>query len=170
MHSDDKYKEILSHENALFNFARRFTQDTATANDLVSGTYEKAIKSLKTFQSGTNAKAWLFKICRNLYYDLCRKQKSQPTTVDVDGIKNQPLTEITSSNPNIWDEENIGKHIGDELMIALSKIDKHRRELILLCAQGFSYEEMAEITSTTLNTVRSRLKRGRDELILLLRK
>jgi RNA polymerase sigma-70 factor, ECF subfamily len=170
MHSDAITNELISHANALFNFARRFTQDTATANDLVSETYEKANKALKTFQPGTNSKAWLFKICRNNYYDLCRKQKSQPKMVDVDGIKNPPILEPTSSSPFIWDDENIGTHIGDELLIAISKIDPHRRELILLSAQGFSYEEMAEITNTALNTVRSRLKRGREETIRYLKK
>jgi RNA polymerase sigma factor (sigma-70 family) len=163
MPSDAITNELMSHSDALFTFARRFTQDTSTANDLVSETYVKALKSLKTFQPNTNAKAWLFKICRNHFYDLCRKQKSQPTIVDVDGIKNPPISELTSSNPDIWAEENIGKHIGDELLNAIGKIDPHRRELILLCAQGFTYEEMAEITNTTLNTVKTRLKRGRDD-------
>jgi RNA polymerase sigma-70 factor, ECF subfamily len=169
MSSDAITNELMSHANALFNFARRFTQDAATADDLVSETYEKAIKSVKTFQPGSNSKAWLFRICRNSYYDLCRKQKSQPTIVDVEGIKNPPLVEPNSSNPDVWGK-NIGVHIGDELLEAMGKIDKHRRELLLLSAQGFTYEEMAEITNTTLNTVRSRLKRGRDEMVMLLKR
>ena len=53
----------------LYNFARWLTQDTAEADDLVQETYTKALRGFSSFQSGTNFRAWMYRILRNSFLE-----------------------------------------------------------------------------------------------------
>src|SRR4028119_887795 len=67
---DQKYrifnKEFMPHIDSMYNFAFRLTMDEDDANDLVQDTYLKAFRFINSFQKGTNAKAWLFRILKQI--------------------------------------------------------------------------------------------------------
>lgn len=67
--------ELLPHADALYNFAYHLTYNEADANDLVQETFMKAFRFINLYESGTNSKAWLFKILKNAFINEYRKKK-----------------------------------------------------------------------------------------------
>lgn len=80
-------KEAMPHMDALFNFALRMTGDSDDVNDLVQETYLRAFRFFDKFEKGTNCKAWLFRIMKNTYISIYRKQSIEPGKVDSDEIE-----------------------------------------------------------------------------------
>ena len=160
-------EELLPHINALHNFAYNLTMDEARANDLVQETYLKATRFVKSYQKGTNAKAWLFRILKNAYINEFRKKSRRPSKVDIDEVsvysetaeKGKPVA-YTDLRSDLFD------HImGDEVTHALERLPEEFKTVILLCdIEGFSYEEIADIIDKPIGTVRSRLFRARNLL------
>src|SRR5690625_7467159 len=67
-------EEIIPHLDALYNFALRLTADPNDAEDLVQDTIVKAYRFFTSYEKGTNAKAWLFRILKNSYINNYRKR------------------------------------------------------------------------------------------------
>jgi RNA polymerase sigma factor (sigma-70 family) len=144
-------KEFMPHINALYNAAFRFTTDEDDANDLVQDTYLKAFRFISSFQQGTNAKAWLFRILRNSFINDYRRKSKEPSKVDYQDVE-------TFYN-------------SEDAETALNALDVDFRTVIILCdVEGFTYEEMAKILDIPIGTVRSRLHRARNLLKEKLRK
>ncbi len=164
-------KELFPHLEALKTFAFHLTYDDSTAEDLVQETYLKAHKFIDRYVSGTNGKAWLFKILKNAYINEYRKKSKSPKTVDYDGVliwqdnENMPTKGYGDLRQDLFDER-----MGDEVTIALNALPLDFRTVILLCdVEGFTYEEIAKILDLPIGTVRSRLFRARNMLKELLR-
>jgi RNA polymerase sigma-70 factor (ECF subfamily) len=75
-------KEFMPHLDALYNFAYHLTFNEEDANDLVQDTFLKAFRFLDSYERGTNAKAWLFKILKNSFINEYRRKVRQPGEVD----------------------------------------------------------------------------------------
>ena len=75
-------EEFLPHIDSMYNFAYRLTFDEDDAKDLVQETYLKAFRFIDSFQEGTNAKAWLFRILKNSFINDFRKKSKEPSKVD----------------------------------------------------------------------------------------
>src|ERR1044071_10150778 len=75
-------QEFMPNINAMYNFAYRLTLDSDDAKDLVQDTYLKAYRFINSFQKGTNAKAWLFRILKNSFINDYRKKSKEPNKVD----------------------------------------------------------------------------------------
>ena len=160
-------EEFFPHINALYNFAFRLTTDEADANDLVQDTYLKAYRFIESYISGTNAKAWLFKILKNSFINNFRKKSKQPEKVDYETVEpyynNQDDSDYTVT-PDLRTEM-FSALIGDEVSKALNDLPVDFRVIILLCdIEGFTYEEIAKIIDIPIGTVRSRLHRARNML------
>lgn len=158
--------EFMPHINSMYNFAYRLTYDEDDSKDLVQDTYLKAFRFINSFQEGTNAKAWLFRILKNSFINEFRKKSKQPAKVDyqeVEGYYNSERTEKSiTSDLRIDSIKNL---IGDEISLALNALDVDFRTVIILCdLEGFTYEEMAKILDIPIGTVRSRLHRARNIL------
>src|SRR5690554_6453194 len=80
-------KEFLPHIDSMYNFAYRLTFDEDDAKDLVQETYLKAFRFINSFEQGTNAKAWLFRILKNSFINDFRKKSKQPTKVDYQEVE-----------------------------------------------------------------------------------
>ena len=168
----DKEKKRLFHEefmpniNALYNFAYKLTFDEDDAKDLVQDTYLKAYRFIHSFQKGTNAKAWLFRILKNSFINDFRKKSKQPSKVDyqeVEGYYNSEATQKSLTTDLRIDT--IKNMMGDEITTALNSLDVDFKTVIILCdLEGFTYEEMAKILDIPIGTVRSRLHRARNVL------
>jgi RNA polymerase sigma-70 factor (ECF subfamily) len=159
-------EELFPHMEALKTFAYHLTYNEDDADDLVQETYLKAHKFLENYHSGTNAKAWLFKILKNAYINEFRRKRRQPKRVDFENAVNF-LEDQENNNRKIQDstEAFYESELGDEVTLALNSLPQEFHEVIFLCdVEGFSYEEIAEITGLPIGTVRSRLFRARNAL------
>ena len=158
--------EAEPHMDALYNFAVSLTTDRDDAYDLVQETYIKAFRFFDKFETGTNCKAWLFRIMKNTYINDYRKRSKQPEKVDYNDVENF-YEEIKASfvNNNHLEEEIFRNLLGDEITGAIESLSDDFKTVIVLCdLEGFSYEEIAEITESPIGTVRSRLHRARKIL------
>lgn len=160
-------KEFMPHIDSMYNFAFRLTNDEDDANDLVQDTYLKAFRFINSFERGTNAKAWLFRILKNSFINDYRKKSKEPSKVDYQEVE----TTYNSTEDAEMDAttdlrtETVQDMIGDEVANALNSLPVDFRTVIILCdIEGFTYEEMAKILDIPIGTVRSRLHRARNLL------
>jgi RNA polymerase sigma factor (sigma-70 family) len=159
-------KEFLPHIDSMYNFAYRLTFDEDDAKDLVQDTYLKAYRFIESFERGTNAKAWLFRILKNSFINDFRKKSKEPSKVDYNEVETYYNSENVDK-PITTDLriETVQDMIGDEISNALNTLDVDFRTVIILCdLEGFKYDEMAKILDIPIGTVRSRLHRARNLL------
>ncbi len=139
-------------------FAISLTGDHHRANDLVQETLLKAWANRDSFEVGTNLKAWLFTILRNTYFSEIRKRRRE--IQDVDGKAASQLVSPPEQHGHL-DLADFRK--------ALTSLSPDQREALLLVgAEGFSYEEAADIAGCAVGTVKSRVNRARARLAELM--
>ena len=159
--------EFYPHADALYTFAYNLTYNDADADDLVQETYMKAFRFIASYNEGTNAKAWLFKILKNAFINHYRKRSKQPNKVDFEDIVNYQNQEDGTNLTGYVDlrEELYQNMMGDEITMAVNSLPVDFRVVIFLCdIEDFSYEEISKIVDIPIGTVRSRLHRGRNML------
>ena len=162
--------EFLPLADALYAFAYRLTTDATQAEDLVQETYLKAWRFIGRYTEDTNAKAWLFRICRNAFINEYRSKKSRPYKVDYEDIVVYHNEDDPVSPRYFGLHEEMGnKLIGDEVTLALNALSPAFRTVVLLDLEDFTYEEIAAILEIPIGTVRSRLHRARNVLAEKLR-
>lgn len=163
---EDFEEEIIPHLDALYNFALRLTSDPNDAEDLVQDTIVKAYRFFSSYEKGTNAKAWLFRILKNSYINNYRKKSKQPNQVDYDEVATFYET-IRAERTDTSDLEDrmFRDLIDDDISNALEELPEDFRTVVLLCdVEGFTYEEIANMLDVPIGTIRSRLHRGRNLL------
>ncbi len=150
--------DLLAAIPSLRAFAVSICGNSDRADDLVQETLVKAWGNLGSFAEGTNLTAWLFTILRNIYYSEFRKRRREAP--DPDGIIAGRLIAPESQHAHM-----------DflDFQQALQKLPLDQREaLILVAAQGMSYEEAAAICGCAPGTMKSRVNRGRNRLTELM--
>ncbi len=160
------HNEFMPHINSMHNFAYRLTLDPDDANDLVQDTYLKAYRFIDSFEKGTNAKAWLFRILKNSFINDYRKRSKEPSKIDYQEVESYYNSEDVNRQitPDLRVDA-VKDMIGDEISNALNSLDVDFRTVIILCdLEGFKYDEMAKILDIPIGTVRSRLHRARNLL------
>ena len=158
-------KELMPHVNSMYNFAYRLTFDEDDAKDLVQDTYLKAFRFINSFERGTNAKAWLFRILKNSFINEYRKKSKQPAKVDYNEVASYYNPDDAGKGITDLPLETVQHMIGDEITVALNALPVDFRTVIILGdLEGFTYEEMAKILDIPIGTVRSRLHRARNML------
>jgi RNA polymerase sigma-70 factor, ECF subfamily len=145
----------------LYNFAHWLTQDREEAEDLVQETYTKALRGFRSYQQGTNFRAWIYQILRNTFLTSRTGLKSaSAVSLDEDeGAQNVPLTNETP--------ETILLQRSDQELVqeALARLAVPYREILLLCEfEEMSYQEIAATLAIPIGTVMSRLSRARRAL------
>ncbi|HLR77306.1 MAG TPA: sigma-70 family RNA polymerase sigma factor [Balneolaceae bacterium] len=162
----DFEEEIIPHLDAMYNFALRLTADPSSAEDLVQDSIVKAYRFFNSYEKGTNAKAWLFRILKNSYINNYRKQSKQPGKVDYDEVASFYET-IRADRTDTSDLEDrmFRDLIDDDISKALDELPEDFRTVVLLCdIEDFTYEEIANMLDVPIGTIRSRLHRGRNLL------
>lgn len=159
-------REFMPLIDSLYNFAYRLTLDEDDANDLVQETYLKAYRFFDSYEQGTNAKAWLFRILKNSFINEFRKKSKEPSKVDYNEVETFYNSDEVDENITVdLRVESISDMIGDEVATALNSLAVDFRTIIILCdLEGFTYEEMSKILDIPIGTVRSRLHRARNLL------
>lgn len=154
----DPRDEIVTHLPAMRAFAISLTRNVSAADDLVQDAIVKAWSNLEKFQAGTNMRAWLFTILRNTFYSDRRKTKRE--VADPDGA----IAAGVAGKP-----EHDARLAFNEFLAAFDSLTpEHREVLVLVGAEGFSYEEAAEMMGVAVGTVKSRANRARSRLAELL--
>lgn len=161
-------QEFVPHMSALYNFAYKLTLSEENAKDLLQETSMKAYRFINSFEQGTNAKAWLFRIMKNSFINDYRKKSKAPGMVDYQEVEsyynsdNADKQQVITSDLRV---DSIKDLLGDEITNALNSIDVDFRTVIILSdLEGFKYDEMAKILDIPIGTVRSRLHRARNLL------
>ncbi len=162
---EDKNKEFediaIQYQVSLYNAALTMTRDESDAQDLVQDSYLRAYRFFDRFESGTDFKAWLFKILRNVYINKYHKESRAPQMVDIrDIVESGVLKAALTPENEIFDEL-----FDDEITSAMNSLPEDFRFAVILSdLEGFSYREIAEILNCPIGTVMSRLYRGRSLL------
>jgi RNA polymerase sigma-70 factor (ECF subfamily) len=151
---DDLVAEV-SHLRA---FAISLSSSVSLADDLVQETLLRAWSKSNMFQLGTSLRAWLFTILRNIYYSNHRKHVREVQDSDGAYARRHIVTGDQESHLDL-----------EDLLKALTRLPAEQREaLILVGANGLSFEEAAEICDAEIGTIKSRMSRARSKLVELL--
>jgi RNA polymerase sigma-70 factor (ECF subfamily) len=159
MDTDAAFREqLVAIIPALRSFARGLCGRQDMADDLAQDAMTRAWAARASYEHGTNFRAWIFVILRNQFYSTIRKN-SRMTSWDPE-VAERVLVEAPSQQDGI--------HVSD-VAKALQKLPAEQREVLLLIgANGTSYEEAAEIAGCAIGTIKSRLARGRKALAALI--
>jgi len=170
LQQDPRHKEFeqqtLPHMEVLYNYALRMTGNKEDAKDLLQETFLKAYRFWDKFEQGTNLRAWLFRIMKNTYINLYRKEAKEPDKVDYEEIEGYyNLIRDQNSDDNDLQQKIFGQLLDDDVSKALESLPEEFRTVVILCdIEGLAYEEIAEFLQIPVGTVRSRLHRGRKLL------
>lgn len=157
------YEECLPRLDDVSAFAMYLCRDPNDSGDLVQETMLKAFTNISSYRKGTNARAWLFQICRNTFINSARRKKHELTR-DESGDRSQNERQRSIQDYQLRDES-----FSDEVMEALQAIPNDCQTALLLCdVEGYSYDEIARLTKTRPGTVRSRIFRGRKAMARML--
>jgi RNA polymerase sigma-70 factor, ECF subfamily len=157
-------EDALALSDQVYRVARHLVGSREEAEDLMQETYARAFRSWRSFQPGTNLRAWLLRILTNLNIDRGRKRQRTPET--------QPLEEgdyflynklEAAVGDGAADEERVVERLSqDSIVSALSAVPHDFRDAVVLVDIGdFSYADAAQILDIPIGTVMSRLHRGR---------
>ncbi|MCJ2122681.1 sigma-70 family RNA polymerase sigma factor [Methylobacterium sp. J-077] len=151
----DFRSDIIKALPALRTFALSLVGDVSRADDLVQETFVKAWANQARFRPGTNFTAWLFTILRNQFYSELRKNRRE--IEDVDGTHAGQMTSL-SDQEDASTLKVVWKQLGT-LPAA------QRQALLLVGAEGHTYEEAASKLGCQVGTVKSRVSRARSSLL-----
>lgn len=150
---------LLKNTEFLKPFAITLTRDNETAKDLLQETMYRALANQDKYNVGTNIKAWLYTIMRNIFINNYRKKSRQNTVFD--NTPNEFLidyNQVTIANPA---ESNLKlKEIGK----AIHGLPEIFRNPFLLYYDGYKYHEIAEMLEEPLGTIKSRIHFARKLL------
>lgn len=139
----------------LYHAALSFTRNEHDARDLVQECYLRALRGLSSFREGTNFRAWMYTILRNVHLDQCRRRKIEPVT-----LKGEEASPVALPPPARSVED-----LSGGLRRALDRLSPSHRLLLFLCdVEGFSYREISDILGCPMGSVMSGLFHARQNL------
>ena len=166
----DFHEEALPHMDAVFRFALRLSGAQDQAEDLVQETFLRAYRAWDQYTPGTQCKSWLFTICRNVF--LRQKERGQRHDEIVSENVDRSAGPFEVVNP-VWvkaveaDPEGdfFASIVDEEVLSRIQELpEDYRTAVILSDLEGFTYQEIADMTDVPVGTVKSRLFRGRRVL------
>ncbi len=150
---------LLSNAEFLKPFAITLTRDTEAAKDLFQETMYRALVNEDKYKVGTNVKAWLYTIMRNVFINGYRRKAKQQTIFDA--TPNEAL--LNSNQLSVMnDAASILNH--KELQKAIYNLPEIFKTPFMLYFDGFKYHEIAEVLNEPLGTIKSRIHFARKLL------
>jgi RNA polymerase sigma-70 factor (ECF subfamily) len=158
-------RAALDQLDALYNLARRLTGNEGDAEDLVQDTFARALGARSQFVAGTNVKAWLFRILRNLFIDKYRRARSSPVQ-DRESPEDSSEDAGPAREPLRGDDEleRLRGIVAEDIESALQSLSADARTVVLLDLEGFTEGELGEVLGCSVGTIKSRLSRARATL------
>ena len=159
MSSKDFDEVLVENADFLKPFAINLTRDTEAANDLFQETLYKALANKEKYYTGTNIKAWLFTIMRNIFINNYRRKAKQNTIFDStpnDFLLNQSQVSTANAAESILKLKDIQQ--------AIHHLPEIFRNPFLLYFDGYKYHEIADMLGEPLGTIKSRIHFARKLL------
>jgi RNA polymerase sigma-70 factor (ECF subfamily) len=157
-------EEALQLSDQVYQVARRLAGSREEAEDLVQETYARAFRAWRSFEPGTNLRAWLFRILTNLNIDRGRRIQRSPDTQPLeenDYFLYNKLEESTADQ-NVDERRVVERLSQNDAVSALADLPHDFRDVVLLVdLADFTYSDAAQILDIPIGTVMSRLHRGR---------
>jgi RNA polymerase sigma factor (sigma-70 family) len=150
---------LLSNADFLKPFAINLTRDTEAANDLYQETLYKALANHDKYNAGTNIKAWLFTIMRNIFINNYRRKAKQKTIFD--STPNDYLINLKQATVSNDAETNLRMK---EINKAIRQLPDIFKTPFLLYFDGYKYNEIADALHEPLGTIKSRIHFARKLL------
>ncbi|MBW2731057.1 MAG: sigma-70 family RNA polymerase sigma factor [Deltaproteobacteria bacterium] len=147
--------------------ALRLTRDERDAEDLVQDAMVRAYRFFDSYESGTNIKAWLFRILTNTFYNDIRKTKNiKRLESDAEtGGHFERFISASSVQGRFAEDALLDSLTNEKIKEAIDSLLPEFATVVILCdVHGFSYKEIAEIADCPVGTVMSRLYRARKQL------
>jgi len=156
-------EDALALSEQVYRVARHLAGSREEADDLVQETYARAFRSWRSFQPGTNMRAWLLRILTNLNIDRGRRQQRAPQMQPLEANDYYLYDRLSEDGDGISDEQRVVERLSqDDIVTALSAVPHDFRDVLVLVDLGdFSYADAAQILDIPVGTVMSRLHRGR---------
>ncbi len=141
----------------LKRFALSLSRKPDVAEDLVQITAERALRARHQFDPTTRLEAWLFRILRNAWIDMIRRDATRGEAVDID--------ETPQPDPVDSAAQNDDRLLLQAVQAAMATLPEDQRAVLhLVCVEGLSYAETAHTLDIPKGTVMSRLSRARIAL------
>jgi RNA polymerase sigma-70 factor (ECF subfamily) len=143
----------------LYNFAHWLTGNRADAEDLVQETYAKALKGFRSFEEGTNLRAWMYRILRNTFLTSRTGLAAMATSSLEDEGEEAELRMAEEETPEslLMRQQNYASVVD-----TLARMPVVHREILLLCEiEEMPYREIAQVLGIPVGTVMSRIARAR---------
>ena len=150
------FEYILTfYEKAIYNYILRILKNSQNAKDITQETFLKVYTHRSSIDPEKNIKTWIFTIATNTTYDFLRgKKRKKEISLDEEN-------ETISGLKAYYVEEGLVSDVDK----ALNQINtEYRKVLLLFYQQGFDYKEIAEILEMPINTVKSQIRRGKEQL------
>ncbi|HJQ74675.1 MAG TPA: sigma-70 family RNA polymerase sigma factor [Gaiellaceae bacterium] len=157
-------EDALALSDQVYRVARHLANSREDADELMQETYARAFRSWRSFQPGTNMRAWLLRILTNLNIDRGRRQQRAPQMTPLEANDYYLYDRLAADNEDgVSDEDRVVERLSqDDIVSALSAVPHDFRDVIVLVDLGdFSYADAAQILDIPVGTVMSRLHRGR---------
>lgn len=160
--------EALPHLGRVLGAARRLTAHAAEAEDATQETFLRAYRTFENFETGTNARAWLFTILYSVCSNRRRKTQKEPIGSSEEDLESQASRLLVEGDweAPLLEMADLGVFgTGPEVEAALLQLSAPARAVVLLVdLEELTYEEAAEVLGCPVGTVRSRLSRARRQL------
>lgn len=150
---------LLANAEFLRPFAITLTRDNETAKDLFQETLFRALANKEKYNIGTNIKAWLYTIMRNVFINDYRKKARQNTVLD-----STPNDFLLDYNQTTTDNNAVATLQLKEIQASIHQLPDIFRKPFLLYFDGFKYHEIAGMLKEPLGTIKSRIHFARKLL------
>lgn len=159
MPTTDFNEVLLENADFLKPFAINLTRDSEAANDLYQETLYKALANKEKYNVGTNIKAWLFTIMRNIFINDYRRKAKQRTIFD--STPNDYLINLKQATVTNGAETDMRMK---EITAAIHQLPEIFKIPFQLYFDGYKYQEIADLLAEPLGTVKSRIHFARKLL------
>ena len=155
---------VMAYQGMAYNVAYRIVGDADVAADACQDAFLSAFKGIRKFRGGS-FKSWVLRIVTNACYDQLRYKGRRPTNSLEEVAENPDYSPKLVNGRERPEEHALRQELSELIQEGINSLPPDQRTaLVLSDVQGFSYQEIAEVTEVSLGTVKSRLSRARTKL------
>ena len=151
--------DIMQYDRILRPFAFNLVKSREECDDLIQDTFYRAIANKDKFAEGTNIKAWLFTIMKNIFINNYRKNQKRNTITD-----SSPNQYLLNSTKKTVANDGDRTFMSEEISKAMREVSSDFTEPFMMYFKGFKYQEISEQLALPLGTVKSRIFFARKEI------